>query len=87
MKRDIRLYAYYFGALRKTGSGKTGIHKHQFDNVDECKARIEVLRRTKTWENDQFLIIEYFPREHSSDNSSVILEIVNPLIINLLVTH
>jgi len=72
VKRDIRLYYYEDGTLRKMGKGKTGINRHIFDSIESCKERILKLKTLEHHSTDQFVITEYFPNE-----SSIILEIIS----------
>jgi len=60
-KRDIRLYEYDNGTLRKTGRGKTGARPHLFDTIEKCEGHIAFLReKYKSNASKQYLIVEYF---------------------------
>ena len=64
-KRDIRLYEYATGTLRKVGRGKTGNRPHMFESVEKCEEHISNIqsRHRKIYQKDddtQYLIIEYF---------------------------
>jgi hypothetical protein len=64
-KKDIRLYEYVTGTLRKVGKGKTGTRPHIFDSIEKCESHIAHLRTRykkvyKEEDDTQYLIIEYF---------------------------
>lgn len=55
-KRDIRLYMYASGGLRKIGHGQMGVHK--YTSVPACMINLEKMRKKSP--HTQFVITEYF---------------------------
>lgn len=65
-KKDIRLYEYDNGIMKKTGRGKLGLRPHLFETLEECEGHIQFLReKYKSNPNTQYLIVEYFGSYHS----------------------
>lgn len=60
-KRDIRLYEYDGGILRKLGFGKTHQIPHMHTSLESCQATVEILMQRKIYrkKDRQILIVEY----------------------------
>ena len=60
-KRDIRLYEYDGGILRKFGFGKTHQIPHMHTSLESCQATVEILMQRKIYrkKDRQILIVEY----------------------------
>ena len=41
--RDLRLYTYDSGSLRKYGRGKTGVHRHFYNSMEDIEAYVDRL--------------------------------------------
>ena len=48
-KRDIRLYEYDGGILRKLGFGKTHQIPHMHTSLESCQATVEILMQRKIY--------------------------------------
>lgn len=66
-KKDIRLYYYEHGTLKKWGRLRTPNVKmrHFFDDVEECVDHVykEILTANDVWEGTRkktFVVVEYF---------------------------
>ena len=61
-KRDIRLYEFDGGILRKLGFGKTHQIPHMHTSLESCQATVEILMQRKNYrkKDRQILMIEYF---------------------------
>lgn len=57
MERDIRIYKYSCGTLKKVGSGKTGLNPHFYSNEEFAISRVSYLKKTNP--EIQFLLVEY----------------------------
>jgi len=71
-KRDLRLYEYGYGTLKKVGSSRSKVNnsqRHFFDDIEQLKTHINWLKSKR--QNTQFIIIEYFGTYNSK-----ILEII-----------
>ena len=63
--RDLRLYTYNYGSLKRCGVGKL----HLFKDIYTLKERINILKNKGN--KNQFVIIEYF-----NSHESQIIEII-----------
>jgi hypothetical protein len=57
MERDIRIYKYSRGTLKKVGSGKAGLDPHFYSNEKFAVGRISYLKITNP--ETQYLLVEY----------------------------
>lgn len=63
MARDLRIYKYENGNLKKIGSNKSTkfkILQHYFTNIQEIKEHIEWCRIKGFYYESQIVIVEYF---------------------------
>jgi len=63
MKRDLRLYYYESGSLRKHGSLKSGIRtKHFFKSEEEIQEVLDwyTINSNRLRINHQYVVVEYF---------------------------
>lgn len=61
MDRDLRLYTYGHGTLRKFGRSKSKINnsqRHFFTDIDQLRGHVHWLQ-TKGYKGLQFVIVEY----------------------------
>ena len=63
--RDIRLYTYDSGSLRKYGRGKTGVHRHFYNSMEDIEAYVDRLKSNSRNIGYQYIVIEYFSTYHS----------------------
>jgi hypothetical protein len=66
--RDLRLYTYDSGSLIRCGRGKTGMHKHFYNSVEDIEAYIDRLKSSNRNIGYQYIVVEYF----STYNSRII---------------
>jgi hypothetical protein len=63
--RDLRLYTYDSGSLIKCGRGKTGMHKHFYNSVEDIEAYVDRLKSSNRNIGYQYIVVEYFSTYHS----------------------
>lgn len=63
--RDLRLYTYSSGSLIRCGRGKTGIHKHFYNKIEDIEKYINKIKNVNGKIGGQFIIVEYFSKYHS----------------------
>lgn len=62
MTRDLRIYEYQNGTLKKIGKSKSDKikrQKHYFNSIDEVECHVFWLREKGIYINSQIILIEY----------------------------